>query len=46
MSFLAAFFAIPLVEYPKDPNGASAIHLSWVCQYLCKYHVLNNEIAI
>ncbi|KAN0102652.1 hypothetical protein V8E51_010965 [Hyaloscypha variabilis] len=32
MSFLAAFFAIPIVEYPRNADGSSDLHLRWVCK--------------
>jgi ankyrin repeat protein/Mg2+ and Co2+ transporter CorA len=34
MSFMAAFFAINIVEFPHDPNAGSAIPLSYVAKYL------------
>lgn len=35
---MAAFFAIPIVNYPKDSNGASAMSLGWVSQFICKQY--------
>ena len=34
MSFMAAFFAINIIEFPHDPNVGSGIPLSYVAKYL------------
>ena len=35
MSFMAAFFAINIVEFPHDPvNGGNGLHLNYVAKYL------------
>jgi ankyrin repeat protein/Mg2+ and Co2+ transporter CorA len=34
MSFMAAFFAINIVEFPHDPNAGSGIPLGYVAKYL------------
>lgn len=35
MSFMAAFFAINIIEFPRDSiNGVNGIHLSYVSKYM------------
>jgi hypothetical protein len=35
MSFMAAFFAINIIEFPHDPqNGGNGLHLSYVAKYM------------
>jgi hypothetical protein len=35
MSFMAAFFAINIIEFPHDsPNGGSGLHLRYVAKYM------------
>jgi hypothetical protein len=36
LSFMAAFFAINVVEFPRDSNGAAAFPLDYVSKYICK----------
>lgn len=33
---MAAFFALQIVQFPKDDKGALAMELDYVARYLCK----------
>jgi hypothetical protein len=41
--FHGSFFTIPIVNYPKDSNGASAMSLGWVFRFICKQYDLLKE---
>lgn len=37
MSFMAAFFAIPIIELKRDISGDDKLGLSYVLEILCKF---------
>jgi hypothetical protein len=35
---MAAFFAIPINDWPKNQDGTSAVNIRYVSKFICTYH--------
>jgi hypothetical protein len=35
---MTAFFAVPINDWPKNPDGSSALSLNYVSKFICKYY--------